>query len=706
MTNARLSPLDLALSHINRGWNPVAVSRKTKKPIGKEWQKHIITAKTAARYFNGADINVGVQLGPNSHNLTDVDLDCPEAVRIGGFMLPETKASFGRKSKPRSHCLYYTDLAEHIDKACLQFRDVDSKDKKPGTMLLELRIGGGGKGAQSVFPGSLHPSGEEIEWDEHGGGDPNKFDGEELLKSVRRTAAVVLLARHWPIEGARHKAALVIGGFLARASFSADEVSWIVTGAAKAALDPEWADRAKAARDQANNFEKAGSGYGTPALIEAFGSDVVRKIVEWLEIRSRPARDPPPTQPTQPTQAARTTLTEVHAVFQKWLGDDYDVDAIDFTCAAGACARLTGDPLWPLIISGPGAAKTETVQSLSGAGAQVTSTIASEGALLSATSDKSKSKGATGGLLRLLGPGGVLVIKDITSILSADRNTRGPVLGAIREIYDVKFERNVGVDGGRTLTWEGRIVIVGACTTAWDAAHSVISIMGDRFVILRIDSTRGRRNSGLRAIRNTGDEVRMRKELAKVVGGLIAHASLKETRLSEKETEKLVNAADIVTLARTGVEYDHKGDVASAHAPEMPTRFAKQLSQIIRGGVAIGLSRQQGMQLAIRCARDSIPPLRLEIMLDVANNPDSKAGEIHKRVKKPFRTVKRAIDTLVMLGVLVIEVKTKTTYVTNPDGISEPRTSTYEVYNINPNFDADTLDQIAAAASGQVAAEM
>ena len=325
---------------------------------------------------------------------------------------------------------------------------------------------------------------------------------------------------------------------------------------------------------------------------------------------------------------------------------------------------------------------------------------------MSATSDKSKGKGATGGLLRLLGPGGVLVIKDITSILSADRNTRGPVLGAIREIYDGKFERNVGVDGGRTLTWEGRIVVVGACTTAWDAAHSVISIMGDRFVILRIDSTQGRRGAGLRAIRNTGDEVRMRKELAKVVGGLIAHASLKETRLSEKETEKLVNAADIVTLARTGVEYDHKGDVASAHAPEMPTRFAKQLSQIIRGGVAIGLSRQQGMQLAIRCARDSIPPLRLEIMLDVADHPDTTAGEIHKRVKKPFRTVKRAIDTLVMLGVLVIEVKTKTTYVTNPDGISEPRTSTYEVYNINPNFDADTLDQIAAAASGQVAAEM
>jgi hypothetical protein len=40
-------------------------------------------------------------------------------------------------------------------------------------------------------------------------------------------------------------------------------------------------------------------------------------------------------------------------------------------------------------------------------------------ALLSATSRKQKAKGATGGLLRKLGNHGILVIKDVTSILSA-----------------------------------------------------------------------------------------------------------------------------------------------------------------------------------------------------------------------------------------------------------------------------------------------
>ena len=213
----------------------------------------------------------------------------------------------------------------------------------------------------------------------------------------------------------------------------------------------------------------------------------------------------------------------MHELFHKWFGKEYDTDVIDAVLAAAAAERLTGDPLWLLVISGPGNTKTETVQSLSGAGAFVTSTITSEGALLSASSHKNRVRTATGGLLRRIGDRGVLVIKDVTSILSADRNTRAGVLAALREVYDGKWERNVGTDGGQTLTWTGRITVIGAVTTAWDAAHGVVSVMGDRFVEVRSDSSVGRKRAGLQAIRNTGGEVAMRAELAAVVGGLIGH---------------------------------------------------------------------------------------------------------------------------------------------------------------------------------------
>src|SRR5215467_12556270 len=136
------TPLDIALEVIARGWNPVRVSRQTKKPMDGKWQERVFTAQTAPRFFNGAAINVGVQLGPHSHGLTDVDLDCAEAVAIASLLLPSTDATFGRLSKPRSHRLFVTDLAEHIDRAALQFHDVDGAKGKSGTIMLELRIGG------------------------------------------------------------------------------------------------------------------------------------------------------------------------------------------------------------------------------------------------------------------------------------------------------------------------------------------------------------------------------------------------------------------------------------------------------------------------------------------------------------------------------------------------------------------------------------
>ena len=185
-------------------------------------------------------------------------------------------------------------------------------------------------------------------------------------------------------------------------------------------------------------------------------------------------------------------LEKAHNVFQHWLGQEYDLDGLDATLAAAAIQQMNGETLWLLLVSGSGNAKTETVQSLSVLpGSHVVSTIASEGALLSATAKRDKTKDATGGLLREIGERGVLVIKDVTSILSMGRELRAQVLAALREIYDGRWTRTVGTDGGRRLEWSGQLTVIGAVTTAWDTAHAVIAAMGDRFVLVRLDSAPG-----------------------------------------------------------------------------------------------------------------------------------------------------------------------------------------------------------------------
>src|SRR5581483_543192 len=149
------------------------------------------------------------------------------------------------------------------------------------------------------------------------------------------------------------------------------------------------------------------------------------------------------------------------------------------------------------------------------------SSITGPAALLSGTAKKEKAKDATGGLLRKLPEGGgVLILKDFTSIIDMHRDSRAEVLAALREIYDGRWDRSVGAEGGRTLTWTGHVGLIAGCTTAIDSAHGVISAMGTRFVLIRL---RGEDDLAFSVLDHVGREGIMREELRAAVEGLLTH---------------------------------------------------------------------------------------------------------------------------------------------------------------------------------------
>lgn len=268
--------LDIALDYIGRGWNPVPVPHRKKKPIGDEWQLRIIDASNAAQHFNGQAMNIGVVLGPSSHGLTDIDLDCEEARAIAPYILPRTGAIFGRSSSRAAHRLYYTDLSVTADKAVQNFDDPGP----PKARILELRIGGT-NGAQTVFPGSTHEdTGEAIVWEENGA--PASVDGDDLTRRIHALAAYGLIARHWAALQLKHDAALVVGGFLARAGKNENEIGLAMEAIARAVNDPEWKNRRDAAKDAAKAFREGKKAFGFPAMCEAFGEAIAKRAAEWL----------------------------------------------------------------------------------------------------------------------------------------------------------------------------------------------------------------------------------------------------------------------------------------------------------------------------------------------------------------------------------------------------------------------------------------
>ena len=268
--------LSAARDYLERGWRPIPVPFRTKGPLLEDWQTLRISAETAPTYFNGAPQNIGVILGAASGGLCDLDLDCLEAVAAAPYLLPRNLV-FGHASKRASHWIYQTNLCETQGRAALKFAGSD----KHG--LLEVRMGAGGLAAQTIFPPSVHVSGEPIEWED---GAPSKItdiDGDELLQRARRLAAAAEIARNYPKVGGRHDAAFVVGGFLARCGFSPAWAAVFVEAVAVASLQPgdKRRDMARTARDGASAEKRA----GFPLLAETFGADTAKKVANWLDYK-------------------------------------------------------------------------------------------------------------------------------------------------------------------------------------------------------------------------------------------------------------------------------------------------------------------------------------------------------------------------------------------------------------------------------------
>jgi hypothetical protein len=273
-----------AALYLAMGLAPIPLPPRSKDPGYVGWQHLRVTADTLGDYFLPQQLhNIGILNGGPSNNHLDVDLDAPEARQLASKLLPATGWVFGRASSPCSHRIYKVDCCP--DTAARTFEDLD------GSMILELR----GTGSMTVFPPSLHrETGERIEWATFE--QPGEVTLDELQRAVRQLAAAALLARHWPDQGSRDRAAMALSGALLREGWKEEEVSDFCGAVAVAAGDEEASMRAAKAAPTAEKQEDGKKTTGWPRLAEIVGDAVVRRARDWLGISS-PCRGEPPITP-------------------------------------------------------------------------------------------------------------------------------------------------------------------------------------------------------------------------------------------------------------------------------------------------------------------------------------------------------------------------------------------------------------------------
>jgi putative DNA primase/helicase len=263
------------------GWAPIPINFREKRPPTdlKDWPSVRLTMDDIETVF-GDPVNIGIITGEPSGGLMDVDIDDPDALRFTKTFLPETEAIFGRAGKPASHWLYRVNRP----KATVRFQCNDKT-------IIELR----GNGSQTVFPGSVHESGEPIEFvsdpnrprsrkskDELFIPIPKRIRLKELEAAVIKVAIATVLFKHWH-PGARHHLALAVAGFLAMRSWSEEQVVDLVKAVALKAGDEDVEDRLTAVRTTFEQVLGHRPVSQASQLEEVLGKKAVRQLEKWTK---------------------------------------------------------------------------------------------------------------------------------------------------------------------------------------------------------------------------------------------------------------------------------------------------------------------------------------------------------------------------------------------------------------------------------------
>jgi hypothetical protein len=315
---------------------------------------------------------------------------------------------------------------------------------------------------------------------------------------------------------------------------------------------------------------------------------------------------------------------------------------------------LPTDPIWGLVVGAPSGGKTETISPLGVLPYVHAAATITEAALLSGTSTKEHQKGATGGLLRQVGDFGVLLLKDFTSVLTMHREARAAALSAMREVYDGSWDRPVGTDGGRVLSWKGKCGVLGAVTPTIDKHHAVMGALGERFVFYRLEPIDPRSQSRQR-LANRGREAVMRKELSEAVADVLALVDKDRplAELDDVEIERLIDLATFVVRARSAVERDgYDRQVVVMPTAEAPSRLIGSLSTLMAGLDAVGAPSAEAWQVVTKAGWDCIPDVRRRLLTAIRAHPRINTSGLVEATSVPKATANLVLEDMALLGLV------------------------------------------------------
>lgn len=300
-------------------------------------------------------------------------------------------------------------------------------------------------------------------------------------------------------------------------------------------------------------------------------------------------------------------------------------------------SRMNLDPLWLMLVAAPSSGKTELIMTLE----KISFVHFISDLTVNAFASGMKRAGKETSLLFKI-QNGVMAMKDFTSILGKNKETRGQILAQMREIFDGEYDKKTGT--GDDIKWKGKICAIAGATEAIYQHLQEFAIMGDRFIMYNIIAP-DRKEVLRRALKNAHDMSEKREHLKSCVQFYIEyvlryieeHENSEDIALADETENDLIDIADLAAKARSAVGKDFKtGLVDFVPTPEVATRIMIQLHGFASAFIAMNRAAPDvaGMKanplaqsgkltdfekyLLYKTAFDSIPRTRRDVLLLLA----------------------------------------------------------------------------------------
>ena len=349
-----------------------------------------------------------------------------------------------------------------------------------------------------------------------------------------------------------------------------------------------------------------------------------------------------PDSVTNPTPATAISYDDLERIIKSYLliGDP---GLIKIITAIVVCHRLPLEPVWLLIVAGPGAGKTELLMGLNKLAKVYFLSDLTPQTFMSGYKDEQ------GSLLNRLPNEVLIIMKDFTTVLEFNADKLATILSQFREIYDGSYGKEFG--NAESRTWNGKMGFLAGVTPAVDRKQPIQQALGERFIKYR-PTPADTMEVTERAMDNSGNEKQMREDIRNAFTNFIENLDMPDTipEVPQEYKDAIRHLAVFCARGRSVVLRDgsRTREVIDIPEPEQPTRLVKQLLNLFIALSVISKGfNDDDYRIIYKIGMDSLTATR-RLIIDHLFNADSPQtlADIATAVGYPQNTTRRQLEDM------------------------------------------------------------